>query len=229
MTDEIYRLHHHPLDPPSRRVRLCLAEKGITFETVIEKPWDPREEYRAFSPDGSVPTLIIETEPKHIVISDAGAICEFLEETEDGLSLLSDDPVFRAEVRRLTIWFERKMYDEVTAPILSEKALKRFQGKGQPDSSVLCAGLHNIHGHLDYIAWLTERRNWLAGDQITLADLAAATQISCIDYLGDVPWDRHAATKDWYARIKSRPSFRTLLGDHLPGIMPAKHYADLDF
>ncbi len=229
MTEEIYRIHHYPLDPSSRRVRLCLGEKGIPFQEVTEKPWDPREEYRAFSPDGSVPTLVIETAPQHIVISDASSICEFLEETEDGPSLLSDDPIYRAEVRRLTNWFERKMYDEVTAPILSEKAFKRFQGGGTPDSTVLRAGLKNIHGHLDYIAWLTERRNWLAGDQLTLADLSAAAQISCIDYLGDVPWDRHEGTKDWYARIKSRPSFRPLLGDHMPGIMPAKHYADLDF
>lgn len=229
MTDEIYRLHHYPLDPPSRRVRLCLAEKGIPFETIIEKPWDPREEYRSFSPDGSVPTLVIETTPRPIIISEATAICEFLEETEDGPTLLTDDPLFRAEVRRLTNWFERKMFDEVTNPILSEKAFKRLQGGGQPDSTILRAGLHNIHGHLEYIAWLTERRNWLGGNQLTLADLAAASQVSCIDYLGDVPWDRHPAAKDWYARIKSRPAFRALLGDHLPGIMPAKHYANLDF
>ncbi|HBM91173.1 MAG TPA: glutathione S-transferase [Rhodospirillaceae bacterium] len=226
---EVFRLHHHPLDPPSRRVRLCLAEKEISFETILEKPWAPREEYRAFSPAGDVPTLVIETEPEHIVISDASSICEFLEETEDGPSLLGEDPVFRAEVRRLVNWFEIKMYAEASAPIIEEKAIKRFHGGGEPDSLVLRAGLHNIHGHLDYISWLTERRNWLAGDQITLADLAAAAQISCIDYLGDVPWERHAGAKEWYARIKSRPTFRPLLGDHLSGILPAKHYADLDF
>ena len=229
MSEELYRLHHYLLDPQSRRVRLCLSEKGIQFETVIEKPWDPREAYLAMSPDGTVPTLVIETEPDYIVITEANAICEFIEETEDGPSLLSDDPLLRAEVRRLTNWFERKMYDEVTAPILNEKAFKRFQGGGQPDSVVLRAGLQNMHGHLDYIAWLTERRNWLAGNQITLADLAAAAQISCVDYLGDVPWESHEVAKDWYARIKSRPSFRTLLGDHMPGVMPSKHYANLDF
>ena len=45
----------------------------------------------------------------------------------------------------------------------------------------------------------------------------------------DVPWDRHPGAKLWYARIKSRPSFRPLLQDRLPGLKPAPQYDDLDF
>lgn len=224
-----FRLHHHPLDPPSRRVRLALAEKNIPFETIIEKPWDPRPDYLVLSPAGDVPTLLIEDEEEDIVLSDATAICEFLEETQEGPSLLGTDPFFRAEIRRLVHWFETKMYQEATGLIVGEKAFKRLQGGGEPDSVLLRTGLHNIHGHLDYIGWLTTHRNWLAGDNLTLADLAAAAQLSAIDYLGDVPWDRHPEAKDWYARIKSRPSFRPLLGDRIPGLLPPKYYADLDF
>ena len=50
-----------------------------------------------------------------------------------------------------------------------------------------------------------------------------------VDYLGDVPWDEHETGKIWYARVKSRPSFRAILADHIPGAPPPKHYADLDF
>ncbi len=224
-----FRLHHHPLDPPSRRVRLALGEKSLPFETVMEKPWDPRPDYLALSPAGDVPTLLIEDEEGEILLGDASAICEYLEETEDGPSLLGEDPVFRAEVRRLVHWFEDKMFRESTALIVGEKALKRLQGGGEPDSVLLRTGLHNIHGHMDYIGWLAARRNWLAGENLTLADLAAAAQLSAIDYLGDVPWNKHPEAKEWYARIKSRPSFRPLLGDHIPGLLPAKHYANLDF
>jgi len=224
-----FRLHHHPLDPPSRRVRLTLAEKGIAFETVVEKPWAPRPDYLALSPAGDVPTLMIETEEEDLVLGDATAICEYLEETHPAPPLLGPDPAFRAEIRRLVHWFEFKMYQQVTALIVGEKAFKRLQGGGEPDSVFLRTGLHNMHGHLDYIGWLTSHRNWLAGDDLTLADLAAAAQISCIDYLGDVPWDQHLEAKEWYARIKSRPSFRSLLGDHIPGLVPPKHYANLDF
>lgn len=229
MTYKTYRLHHHPFDPPSRRVRLVMGEKAITYETIIEKPWEPREEYLELNPAGEVPTLVIENEEEQIVLSDATAICEFIEETHKSNPLLGKDPVDRAEVRRLVNWFEYKMWNEVTSYLVGEKAIKRLQGKGEPDSNKIRAGYHNIHGHLSYIGWLASRRNWLAGDNISLADLAAAAQISVIDYLGDVPWSKHQDAKEWYARIKSRPSFRPLLGDHISGLMPPLHYADLDF
>jgi glutathione S-transferase len=82
---------------------------------------------------------------------------------------------------------------------------------------------------LSYIGYLADRRAWLAGDQFSLADIAAAAQISCIDYLGDVPWEDYQEAKQWYARIKSRPSFRPILEDYVPGMRPPAHYTDLDF
>ena len=231
------RLYHHPLDPQSRRVRLALGEKNMTFEGVIEKPWDPSAGLLALNPSGEVPVLVLdeigagddETSSRH-VMADAQAISEYLDETSAGASLLGKDPFMRAEVRRLIGWFERKFQREVTDLIVGEKALKRLSGMGrEPDSLYIRTGCANIHAHLDYIGWLTERRNWLAGDSITFADLAAASQLSVIDYLGDVPWDQHILAKEWYARIKSRPSFRGVLGDHIAGFLPPKHYANLDF
>jgi glutathione S-transferase len=113
--------------------------------------------------------------------------------------------------------------------LVHQKITKRLLSLGEPDSMAIRAGNTNIHGHMDYVAWLTEDRRWLAGDEFSLADIAAAAHFSCVDYLGDVPWDAHPRAKDWYARIKSRPSFRGILGDHIPGYPPPKHYADLDF
>jgi glutathione S-transferase len=111
----------------------------------------------------------------------------------------------------------------------NEKFVKRFLTKGEPDSKAVRAGLANIRTHLDYIAYLTDRRNWLAGEAFSLADIMAGAHLSAIDYMGDVPWSRHEAAKEWYARIKSRPSFRSLLEDYISGFPPPKHYADLDF
>lgn len=224
-----FRLYHHPFDPPSRRVRLALGEKKIQFETVIEKPWDPQPEYLAVSPAGDVPTLHLSDGKEELYLSEATSICEYLEETQKEKCLLPGTEEERAEIRRLIHWFEHKMYLECTSLIVGEKAIKRLQGGGQPNSVMLRAAYHNIKGHLEYISWLTERRNWIAGNEITLADLAAAAQISLIDYLNDVPWDNYPNTKDWYARIKSRPSFRQLLGDSIAGLRPSKQYANLDF
>ena len=181
------------------------------------------------NPSGEVPVLTVQNDGHHYVLADATAICEYLDEVEKATPLIGGDAFARAEVRRLVGWFERKFHGEVTAFLLGEKALKRMTGTGEPDSVLIRTGCHNIHGHLDYIGWLVEHRNWLAGDQITMADLAAAAQLSVIDYLGDVPWSAHSPAKEWYARIKSRPSFRGLLGDHIAGFPPPRYYADLDF
>jgi glutathione S-transferase len=224
-----YRLYHFPLDPLARRVRLTLAEKGAAFDSLIERPWDPSSELLACNPAGEVPVLVINDGKKPHILADGSAICEYLDETHAAPALLGKDARVRAEVRRLIGWFDRKFHWEVTVFLLGEKALKRLTGTGQPDSVMIRTGCHNIHGHLDYVGWLVERRNWLAGEEITLADLAAAAQLSVIDYLGDVPWAQHTAAKEWYARIKSRPSFRGLLGDHIAGFPPPRYYADLDF
>ncbi len=224
-----YNLLHYPLDPASRRVRLALAEKGVACELIVEKPWQPSADLLEMNPCGAVPVLTVSEGKDRRYLSDAEAIIEYLDETCAAESLLGKDPFMRAEVRRLIGWFSHKFYADVTAPLLQEKVFKRMQGSGQPDSHIIRASCQNIRGHLDYIAWLTERRNWLAGDVISYADLAAGAQLSVIDYLGDVPWDAHVLAKEWYARLKSRPSFRTLLGDHVAGFLPPKHYADLDF
>lgn len=219
-------LYHLLLSPFSRKVRVALAEKGVPFEMKAEKVWERRPEFLALNPAGQVPVLVDED---GTVLADSCVIVEYLEETLPEPPLIGTDPVTRAEVRRLVMWFDLKFYREVTRNLTGEKVQKRFLGLGEPNSEAIRAGHANLPVHLDYIAWLAERRNWLAGETFSLADIAAAAHISTLDYIGDVPWDKHAAAKDWYARIKSRPSFRPLLADHIPGLPPPKYYADLDF
>lgn len=218
-------LYHHPLSAFSRKVRVALAEKRLEFETELEKPWERREEFLMLNPAAEVPVLV---EDDGLVVAGHGPICEYLEEGFP-ITLLGPDQVSRAETRRLAAWFDEKFNREVTELLVGEKLFKRFTGQGTPHAQAIRAGHANIHYHLDYIAWLAERRTWLAGDDLTLADLSAAAHLSCVDYLGDVPWDEHPEAKNWYARIKSRPSFRPILGDHVPGASPPPHYADLDF
>jgi glutathione S-transferase len=207
-------------------VRIVLLEKNIEFELRVEKVWERRESFLALNPAGEVPVLI---EPDGVALSDGTAICEFLDETQPDPPLFAHHPRENAEVRRLVAWFNCKFNHEVTENLVGEKVMRRFLGLGEPRSSAIRAGLKNIHTHLDYIAYLTERRKWLAGEEISLADFAAAAHLSTVDYLGDVPWNEHEGAKEWYARIKSRPSFQSLLADHIPGVAPPKHYSNLDF
>ena len=219
-------LYHVWLNPFSRKVRIMLAEKKLDFTMEVEPVWERRTEFLALNPAGEVPVLV---EPDNTVLSDSAAICEYLEERCPEPNLMGGKPYEKAEVRRLVAWFDRKFHQEVTDMLVNEKVMKRFLGLGEPDSRIIRAAQQNIHTHLDYITFLTDRRHWLAGEVMTLADIAAAAHLSALDYLGDVPWSDHKSAKHWYARIKSRPSLRPILSDSIPGLPAPKHYANLDF
>jgi glutathione S-transferase len=219
-------LYHLWLSPFSRTIRIVLKEKGLEFTLKSEKTWERRPEFLALNPSAEVPVLI---EPDGTVIAEIHAISEYLDEVYRDKILIGINPVDRAEVRRLVAWFDVKMNHEVTENLVGEKMMKRFLGFGQPNSSAIRAGHANLVHHLAYIGYLTERRRWLAGENFSLADITAAAHLSALDYMGDVPWDDHEAAKEWYARIKSRPSFRPILADHIPGAPPPAHYTDLDF
>jgi len=220
-------LYHHFLCPFSRKVRIVLAEKKLPFELVLESVWETRPEFVAMNPANDVPVLI---EPDGATLADSGAIAEYLDETHPEPPLLGAEPRARAEVRRLAAWFDVKFNREVTINLVGEKVVKRQMGiGGGPDSQAVRAGFHFLRQHLAYLSGLADQRRWLAGEFYSLADIAAAAHLSTVDYVGDVPWDEFPEVKDWYARVKSRPSFRPLLADQLPGVRPPPHYADLDF
>ena len=219
-------LYHLWLCPFARKVRIALNEKRLEFELQSENVWQRRDAFIALNPTGQVPVLVDED---GTVVADSTAICEYLEETTKEPSLLGEGAVFRAEARRVCQWFDLKFQHEVTVNLVDEKIYKRLLGLGQPSSAAIRAGFANLNTHLAYICYLVERRNWLAGDDFSIADIAASAQISCVDYLGDVQWEDYPAVKEWYARVKSRPSVQPLLADYIPGIAPPKHYGNLDF
>jgi glutathione S-transferase len=227
-------LLQQPLCPRSRYVRLILGEYGIPARLVEERFWERREEFLLLNPAGEIPVLVADGLPP---VPGAAIIAEYIEETrppsESEDRLLPPRAADRVEVRRLANWFNDKFHAEVSGPLVNERVFKRHmtsaQGGGAPDTDALRAARHNIRYHLAYIGWLVRTRDWLAGDRLTLADLAAAAHLSAADYLGEVPWNEDEAVKHWYARVKSRPAFRPLLADLLAGLPPPAHYADLDF
>jgi glutathione S-transferase len=224
-------LLHHPLCPLSRYVRLVLGEYGLEVRLVEERFWERREEFLLLNPAGEIPVLVQDGVPP---VPGATVIAEYLQETKAGEAALIPEAVAaRVEVRRLASWFNDKFHSEVSGPLVTERVFKRHmtreQGGGPPDTDALRAARSNIRYHLAYIDWLTQTRDWLAGDALSYADLAAAGHLSSADYLGEVPWTENEAAKNWYARVKSRPSFRSILADTLAGVPAAKHYANLDF
>ncbi|SNY90093.1 glutathione S-transferase [Cohaesibacter sp. ES.047] len=225
-------LYHTKMSIPSRFARLVLAECKAGAELSEILPWERKEDFLLVNPAGSVPVLRENDGPP---VCGASVIAEYLDETR-GYSLgarrlLPDHPNERAEVRRLMHWFLVKAVDESAQFFIEEKIYKRQRndGNSSPDSTILRAARANLKIHLNYIAYLAERRNWMAGEHFSYADLAAGAFLSSIDYIGEIPWEAAPVVKDWYQRIKSRPAFRPILADSLKGIPPSNHYMDLDF
>lgn len=219
-------LFHDPMSPFCRKVRVVLDEMGVRFSLTREDVSLQRDEFLALIPAGEVPVLI---DGSGSVLADSQAIVEYLQDIHKEPDLLGENPAERAETRRLVAWFDGRMYQEVTRMIIEEKIQKWRQRRGKPDSAILAAARGRLRLHLDDMERLLATRFWLAGERFSLADIAAASQISCIDYVGDIPWSSSLATREWYARIKSRPSFRPILQDRLAGMPPDDHYADPDF
>ncbi|MGD9915300.1 MAG: glutathione S-transferase family protein [Rhizobiaceae bacterium] len=226
-------LFHHPMFASCRFIRLAFGEYGEELALIEEKPWARRKEFLTLNPAATLPVLLAEGD--HPVVG-ASVIAEYLDETRGALKrdkrLLAENPIDRAEIRRITDWYLVKTEAEVTRHLVRERALKSMMSGadgGAPDAAAIRAARANIKQHMKYTNWLAGTRNWLAGTRITYADLAAAGALSVLDYLGEINWSEYAAARDWYTRVKSRPSFRPLLADRVRGLSPVSHYADLDF
>ncbi|MBL0848887.1 MAG: glutathione S-transferase family protein [Candidatus Liberibacter ctenarytainae] len=227
-------LYHHPMSSSSRFIRLILHEYGFTPNMIEEFPWEKRREFLELNPAGILPVYIDD----HMkALCGFVVISEYLDETHGILiqknRLLPADPLHRAEIRRLIEWFLQRMEQDLTQPLVRERVYKLLmtpqQGGGSPDSRVLRIARSNMRQHMKYMTWIIKSRVWLAGDHMSYADLAAAASISILDYLGEIDWENLSIIKEWYQRIKSRPSFRSLLSERIRGLLPVPHYTNLDF
>ena len=220
-------LYHYPLCPFSRKIRLLLRERNIDPDLITEAFWQKRKEFIKTNPSGEVPVLIINNDK----ICGHYAITEFLEEEFD--AIFPENKKEKNECRRLIDWFDNKFYIEVLKIILHEKVERQFlsvkQGGGLPRLERIKVAIHNMNYHLNYIDNILNERYCLTGESINTADFTAVAHISCLDYLGDIPWKKYPRVKDWYAKIKSRPSFRSLLTDQIMSIPPRGKYVSLDF
>ena len=226
MTMERRTLYHFPLCPFSRKVRLTLFEKGIPYALVNELPWQRREGLLKLNPIGDLPVLV---EPDGSVLTQHNAICEYLNELTQNNNLMGETSKGRAEIRRITGWFDSAFYMDAFKPLVGERVYKALKSSGAPNSLMIQAARENLKRYFKYIDWLAARRVYLGGKSLSMADLTVASHLSVLDYLGEVSWDSYPEMRIWYSKIKSRPSFSSLLQDKIPGIIPSESYSNLDF
>lgn len=222
-------LYHWPLDPGSRQARIALAETRLKFKPEPVNPWAPHEKFLSICAEGLPPALVDVTPDGKVIITGARAICEYVSESAQKLTLMPVSLTERAEARRLCDWFDKKFNDEVNAFIMHERIEKTMMGSEPPSPPVLREGREHLSVHLNYMTWLLERRDYLAGGSYSLADIAAAAHLSCLDFVDEIKWRDWPTVKDWYQKIKSRPSVQPLLADRLGALIPPRHYRNLDF
>lgn len=212
------RLTHLILSPPSRFARLLVAEKRLAYDPV--------------TPEDATAHLPVFTELDGSRFVGMWAIVDHLEGSYSDHPMTPADDAARAETLRLLDWAMGPLYESVTRRIVFEKGAQRFTGTSQrsaPDMNVIRSGREALKPVLKLVGGLAEQRGYLAGRECTLADLAAAAHFSALDYFGEVSWADYPAAAEWYMRMKSRPAFRSLLADKVPGQPPVAHYAELDF
>ncbi|MDR2464043.1 MAG: glutathione S-transferase family protein [Holosporales bacterium] len=220
------KLYYYQLCAFSRTALLALAEKKLDFSVEITKFWDRDSPLLELNSFGRLPVLI---DLNGSVVSGIFAIVEYLEEVYDNVKLLEQSATHRAEARRIFQWFNEDFASEVTVPLVFEKDIKRYFQQSPSSSTLIKQIKVSMNAYLKQIEKFVERRNWLAGNTFSFADIAAAAHLSVVDYLGGVSWHQFQLVKEWYMRIKSRPSFRKLLTDRVPSLLPSSHYSDLDF
>jgi len=225
------RLHHFPLCPFSRTIRLILQEKKLEF-TLVSEAISEKEEIFEIEPTGRLPMLVDffpHSKDEEILVVTSSPIMEYLDEVYTDSKVLGESAIERAEARRLIGLTEYKIFSEVTEPFLQEKVLKRLRKKGAPNSMELRKAQQKLSYHFNSLSWLLSKRTCLSGENMNAADFTVAAHLSVLDYLSAIPWQRYATLQAWYSRIKSRPSFRSLLMDQVSGILPPEHYKSLDF
>lgn len=220
------KLYHYPLCPLSRQIRICLKELNVSFSMIKEDYWQRHGEFLKINPAGTLPVL---EESSGFVVSGIYPVIEYLHEKYPTFNLMDEDIDVRAEIRRLLIWFNEKFYREVTKVLIDEKVVRLMMHLGGPRTDFLRVAKSNLGNHLNYINKLLEKRGFIASDTLSVADIAASAHLSVVDYFGEINWDKWPQIREWYAILKSRPSFRPVLQDQIAGFIPPVNYSNLDF
>jgi glutathione S-transferase len=221
-------IHARMLDPLSRALRVALAEKKAMVSVREVPAFEADAALLALEPEGRTPVLVDSAWGRKAPISEVFAAFEYVEELIPSPPLLPGGPLERAAARSLALRAARA-FGPVVAVLVREKVAKRVLRRGAPDAAAIREATDEALLLIEQAGEAAQGHDWLTGPKMSLADIVAAAHISVLDYLDAISWDNAPLGRAWYARMKQRPSFRTLLFDQVPSLNAPPHYADLDF
>jgi glutathione S-transferase len=199
-------LLYNSIGPNPRVVRMFMAERGIEIprqEVDLRGGENRREPYTTKVPFGQLPALELDN---GMVLSEITAICEYLDETHPGASLIGKTPEERAETRMWTRRFDLNIVEPATNGFRFSEGLKLFENR-----------IHCIPQAADDLKktaqlWLTrldrmiEGRQWICGPRFTLADIFLFCFLDFANGVGQRLNPENRNVMAWFERVKARPS-----------------------
>jgi glutathione S-transferase len=233
MTNPTITLYHNEISTCAQKVRLALAEKSLDFESVLldlSAGDQHRPEYRALNRDGVVPTLTRGDD----VIVESSVINEYLEDAYPETALRPRELAAAARVRlwekridasvlrntmtlSFAIAFRHRILDKspeereayiAASPSAERRALLRDVIEHGVDSDRFAPAVRAVDALVGDLDDALAQRDWLAGDDYSLADIAYTPYVTRLDHLalGEL-WRERPRVADWFARVKSRASY----------------------
>ena len=225
-----YKLIHHQLCPLSRQIRVLMDELQLEYTLTKEDYWVSKPSAGKAHAIRILPILEPDTDGNEdVVISGYYPIIEFLHENFKDFFLMPSSVAERSKVRHCLLWFNEKFLREVSKVIVDEKVIRPITKSGEPRGEYLRIAKNNLNYHFHILEQTLDKQSYVTSEKLTAADIATGAHISIVDYFGEIAWDMWPCIKEWYAILKSRPSFRAILADRIPGLSPPKYYDDPDF
>lgn len=223
-------LYHNIVCPFSKQARILLKELNIDFHLKQDISL-LKEKYSLIKLNIARTLPIFEDDINKYYIIGIYSLAEYLKEEYENFTLFSNKINHNCEIRRIFQWFNEKFNREVTQIYLKAKLINNSENylNNYPNIKLLNLSLDNLKKHLDYINYLLDIRSFIAWENISIADIAAASHLSLLDYFGEIKWNDLPRLQQWYSIIKSRPSFQQILNDKIAGFKASPNYSNLDF
>ncbi len=237
-------LYHAPISTCSQKVRMALCEKGLDWTdrlVDLQKGEQFAPDYVKLNPNAVVPTLVDDGR----ALIESTLINEYVDDQYPGVPLKPDRAAARHAMRLFTKQTDDQAQPAIAVltyaigarPMLlaqpKEQVMEMFakiplEAKRNARISVYEHGVAApevaaaIKTFVALFKGMEARLNdhvWLAGPDISLADIAAMPYALRIDHLGLSPMIREAGLpklSDWYGRICARPSFEPAVTKYAP-------------
>ena len=200
------KLYQFPISPNSRRVVATLHHLGLTCELVpldLSKGEQMQPDFLKINPNHMVPTLV----DGDFVLWESNAIMQYLCSKVPDNSLWPANPITQAEISRWQFW-QAAHFGSACGIFIFEHLVKQFLNLGEPDANELAKGTERFHRFAKVLEAHLVDRDWLVGDQATLADFAVGSYLD-LATAAHYPLAPYAEMQRWYHNIEQLPAWQS--------------------